>query len=39
MNNEKRLIAAQIILDLYEAKERQQLELLAAQIRASLEKL
>jgi len=39
LNNEKRVIASQIIVELYEAGQRSQLELLATQIRVSLENL
>ena len=38
-NNEKRLIASQIIVELYEAKQKTQLELIAMHVKAALEKL
>ena len=39
LNNEKRLVASQIIVDLFEAKNVSQLEILKAQILVALEKL
>ena len=39
LNNEKRLVASQIIVELYEAKQREQLAILAAQIGAAMDLL
>ena len=39
LNNERRLVASQIIVDLFEAKNVSQLEILKAQILVALEKL
>lgn len=39
LNNQKRLIAAEIIRELYEASQKNQLELLAMQVRRSIEEL
>lgn len=39
LNNAKRLTASQIIVELYEAKQREQLKILEAQIAAALRSL
>ena len=39
LNNDKRIIASQIIIELFNAKQKQQLELLQAQIAASIKVL
>lgn len=39
VHNEKRLIASHIIVELYNANQRQQLEILRAQIEAALKQL
>lgn len=39
VHNEKRLIASQILVELFNANQRQQLEILRAQIEAALKQL
>lgn len=39
LNNNKRILASQIIVELFESKQRQQLEILKAQLEAALMQL